>query len=517
MIDLSTCDINAVAKVVETFGRCNVALPKLLTNFATTEQNQGIPPRVKVLQQRSESTRGLAATTSMLKLAAGFAVLSAIGWAAVTIVGSFRKAEERSGLAHRISRGNLVVTVSEQGILESAENIEIKSKVRGRNTVLWIVDSGAFVKEGDELVRLDSFLIQEQIDERTKYANWSQSAADSSAASVARTKIAVSEYEQGRYYAEVMTLEKDVVVAQAALRNAGDRLRHVTVMADSGYISELEIEEKEFAVKQAELNLDLKKTQLEVLKNFTFKEQMQTLTGNRTSTEATHKANVERAMADTSRRDRAVEELPYCSIKADRSGLVIHPNAAKWEAAPIAEGTNVHKDQVLLLMPDLKQMQVKVGVHESTVKRVENGQKARVTLADGTLDGVVSDVASITKPAGWWTGDQVRYDTLVSLPAEAGLLPGMSAEVEITVAEHENVLLIPVAAVVDRDDGSFCWVQAPSGPVRKRIRIGDSNEIFSIVEEGLQSGDIVLLNPSAHEQPVAEAVGDEGPRDAETK
>ena len=238
---------------------------------------------------------------------------------------------------------------------------------------------------------------------------------------------------------------------------------------------------------------------------FTFKEQMQTLTGNMTSIEANHKANVERAMADASRRDRAVEELQHCVIRADRSGLVIHPSAAKWESAPIAEGTNVHKDQVLLLMPDLQQMQVKIGVHESRVKRVKNGQKVKVTLADGILDGVVSDVASITKPAGWWTGNQVRYDTLVALPPQPSLRPGMSADVLITVAEHQDVLLIPVAAVVELDDQSFCWVQAisgpdPSKPVRKQIRIGDSNEIFSVVEEGLREGDIVMLNPAAYEQ-----------------
>ena len=445
------------------------------------------------------------ATRSLLKWGVGLIAVCVLGCTAITLAGNFKQTDAQGGLTHQISRGNLIVTVEEQGILESAENIEIKSKVRGRNAVLWIIESGTFVKEGDELVRLDSFFIQEQIDERTKYSNWSQSAADGSAANVARSEIAISEYEQGRYHSEVMALEKDVVVAEATVRNAIDKLQHVTVMAKSGYTNELEIEAQDFVVKQAKLNLSLKQTELEVLKKFTFKEQMQTLNGNLTSAEARHKANVERAMADASRRDRAVEELQHCVIKADRSGLVIHPNAAKWETGPIAEGTNVYKNQVLLLMPDLQQMQVKIGVHESSVKRVKTGQKAKVTLTDGILDGVVSDVASITKPAGWWTGNQVRYDTLVTLPSQPNLRPGMSAEVLITVAEHQNVLLIPVAAVVEQDERFFCWVQtAPKDkftkPVRKEIQIGDSNEVFSVVEDGLLEGDFVLLNPAAHEQ-----------------
>ena len=425
-------------------------------------------------------------------------------WALVAWAGTLTNDETRVGLTHRISRGDLIVTIDEQGILESEENFEIKSRTRGQNAVLWIIDSGSFVKEGDELVRLDSLFIQEQVDERTKYANWSQSGADHSAARLARAKLAVDEYDQGRFRTEVMSLEKDIAIAKSALQNALDRLKHSSVMASSGFVSRLEIEERKFARDQAVLDLRLKETQLEVLQNFTYKEQLQTLKGELTATEATHQANVERAMADASRRDRAVEELQYCVIWADRDGLVIHPNAAKWETAPIAEGTNVHKDQVLLLMPDLEKMRVKLGVHESLVKRVKDGQEAEVTLTDGVLEGSVSEVASIAKPAGWWTGNQVRYDTYVSLPPREGLRPGMSAEVEIKVAEYENVLLIPVAAVVETENGSFCWVTSPQGVRRRRITLGDSNDIFTIVTDGVSEGDEVLLNPAALEQPSVE-------------
>ena len=126
------------------------------------------------------------------------------------------QAEAPKGMTHRVTRGELVVTVVEEGIVESAENIEIKSKVRGRNTVLWIIESGSFVEKGDELVRLDGFFIQEQIDERSKYSNWSQSAADRSAARLAAAKLTVSEYGEGRYRAEVMA-----AASLAAERSAG--------------------------------------------------------------------------------------------------------------------------------------------------------------------------------------------------------------------------------------------------------------------------------------------------------
>lgn len=480
-----------------------MAIDDPLTTNTSTKRERVDPPALA-----SDVRAHSLALRASMKLLVAIAVFASLAWP-ITRLGSafFSNDETRVGLAHRISRGDLIVTIYEQGILESEENFEIKSKVRGRNAVLWIVDSGSFVRKGDELVRLDSLFIQEQVDERTKYSNWSQSAADHSAARLARAKLAVDEYDQGRFRTEVMSLEKDIAVAKSALQNARDRLKHSSVMASSGFVSELEVEERKFARDQAVLDLKLKETRLEVLKGFTYKEQLQTLQGELTSTAATHEANVERAMADASRRDRAVEELQYCVLRADRDGLVIHPNAAKWETAPIAEGTNVYKDQVLLLMPDLNKMRVKLGVHESLVKRVKVGQETEVTLTDGVLQGSVSEVASIAKPASWWTGNQVRYDTYVSLPPREGLRPGMSAEVEIKVAEYEDVLLIPVAAVVETESGSFCWVTSPQGARRQPITLGDSNDIFTIVLDGISEGDEVLLNPVPLEQPSAEDSG----------
>ncbi len=461
---------------------------------------------MNTLSNSSHTDAGPQPLARLLMLGAVLLPLLALVGAFVVWASGGGDADEPIGMTHRIARGSLVVSVSEQGLLESEENTEIKSMVRGRNAVLWIVDSGTFVEEGDELVRLDALFIQEQVDERTKYANWSQSAADRTAASVIRARLAVEEYEQGRYRAEVMSKEKDLAIAKSSLQNAKDRLQHATVMAGSGYISELDVEEKQFAVTQAELNLELLQTQLKVLQEFTYKEQLQTLKGELAAIEANHKANVERAMADNSRRDRAVEELDYCVIKAPKSGLVIHPSAAKWETAPIAEGTNVYKDQVLLLMPDLQKMQVRIGVHETSVKRVQPGQHVAVTMADDLLDGSVSEVASIAKPAGWWTGNQVRYDTLIRLPPTDGLRPGMSAEVDITIAEYKDVLLIPVAAVVEEKDGrTFCWRQNADGAQRIQIKLGDSDDVFYIVEEGLDEGDDVLLNPAAKETPAVES------------
>ena len=355
------------------------------------------------------------------------------------------------------------------------------------------------MKPGDELVRLDTLALEDAISERTKFAHLSRSGAERFRADVARAELAIPEYLEGRYRSQLMTLEKDLAIAESNLLTAQNMLRHAEMMAQRGYVSELEIEEGEFAVTQAELCVKAKKIDIDVLTNYTKKMELETLNGNLNAAKAKLAAEEEHAKMDAIRRDLAIEELQYCTVKAEKSGLVIYPSAAQWKNTPeIEEGATVHMDQVLLLMPDLSKMQVKVGIHESVIERIKPGLEAKVTLPDRTLDGKVHSVSSVTRPAGWWTGNVVKYDTIIELPSVGGLKPGMSAEVKVLIKRHVDVLTIPVTAVVETAKGDFCWVQTPQGFERRLLQLGDTDDTSLVVEGGLQEGDEVVINPLAY-------------------
>ena len=405
--------------------------------------------------------------------------------------------ENGSGQTHVVRRGDLILTVMEEGTLESSANTEIRCNVRGESVITWVVENGTYVEPGDELVRLDTLAIEDAINERTKYAHWSRSSAERSAADVVRSELAISEYLEGRYRTEYMTLEKDLTIAKSNQLTAQNLLAHAEIMAARGYVSALDVQEKTHARTHAELNVNVTKKRMEVLEQYTKAMELETLKGNLNAARARHAANVERAKMDAIRRDQAVEELGYCVMTAERSGLVIYPSAEKWKRAPeIEEGATVHKNQALLLMPNLDKMQVKIGIHESLIDRVKPGLDARITLPDRTLDGKITAVAEVTAPAGWWTGNVVKYDTIIELPAVSGLKPGMSADVEVTIDRHESVLTIPVNAVLQTAEGTFCWVQTIEGVNERRaLQLGDTDEEFVVVEAGLQEGDEVWLDP----------------------
>ena len=72
------------------------------------------------------------------------------------------------------------------------------------------------------------------------------------------------------------------------------------------------------------------------------------------------------------------------------------------------------------------------------------------------------------------------------------------------LAVHEDVLLLPVAAVVETEDGNYCWVSANGESVKRSVELGDSNDVFIEVLSGLAEGEEVVLNPAALVEEAAE-------------
>ncbi len=465
----------------------------------STEVLPEAPSRPETTTPRSRSHPQNAPGARRLRRALlAISLVAVFGIAAAFIPGALSTRKPVARMTHPVARGDLVVTVTEQGTLESSNNTEIKCKVRGYSTVIWVIEGGTVVKEGDELVRLDTKQIEDAISLQTTNAHTARATLERSKAEVAKAEIAIPAYLEGQYRSQLKSLERGLVIAEANLLTAKKMLAHSEKLFKRGYVTELEVEGNAFTVTQAELELKVRQTEIEVLNKYTKEMRLETLNGNLTAAKSKLEADTAGLAMDEGRRDRALEEFENCVMKAVRSGLVIYPSAAQWKDTPdIAEGATVRKDQVLLLMPDLSKMQVKVGIHESIVDRITPGLSARVTLPDRTLEGKVASVASVTRPAGWWTGNVVKYDTIIELPSVDGLKPGMSAEVEVIIDRFEDVLTIPVAAVLETVDGDFCWVNTTEGPTRRAVQLGSTDDSFIVVEGGLTEGDEVVLNPLA--------------------
>ncbi len=430
-------------------------------------------------------------------IAVGFVGLFAV--VAPLVSSSLTSDEVTIQLTHQITRGDLSVMVTENGTVESSNNKEIKCFVKGGSTVLWVIETGTIVKPGDELVRLDTSLIEENITQQQiayERAVANQIIAQSEV-DVAKTNI--EEYEKGTYLEERAAIEKEIFDAEQLVKKAQLTYESAVRMASKGTFKSLQLESEQFAVESARKALQLKKQQLETLDKFKRKKTMQGLESALAAAEARYAAEEASLKLEKDRLDRDKEQLKNCVITADAEGMVIFPSAAEWKETPdIEEGARVREQQTLLMIPDVSKMQVKVGIHESKVDQLEIGMPAKVHLQDLTLDGEVDQIAEVTRPAGWWTGNMVKYDTIIKLQPTPGLKPGMSAVVDVVLAKHKDVLKIPVAAILESDQGFVCWVTSKQGIGRRAIELGGSDDEFAVVSAGLAEGDEVILNPLAY-------------------
>ena len=95
------------------------------------------------------------------------------------------------------------------------------------------------------------------------------------------------------------------------------------------------------------------------------------------------------------------------------------------------------------------------------------------------------------------SSDTKVYETFVTIDQEVERLkPGMTAVVEIHVDRLENVLCVPVQAIVQEEQQTWCYVDQDGLVQRRDLTLGRTNDTFVEVRKGLVENDLVVLNPS---------------------
>lgn len=167
-------------------------------------------------------------------------------------------------------------------------------------------------------------------------------------------------------------------------------------------------------------------------------------------------------------------------------------------------------------------MLVKVKVHEATIKKVKVGQTATFqidALPNRTLHGKVLKIGTLPLSDQYGIGSGVKlYETEISiddLPADAGLKPGMTAEAKILINVIANARTVPVQAVAEYEGSSIVYVVGSSGIERKVVTVGDSNDQFIQITDGLDAGDLVALDARVRAASELKAAGPQSAKPAE--
>lgn len=140
---------------------------------------------------------------------------------------------------------------------------------------------------------------------------------------------------------------------------------------------------------------------------------------------------------------------------------------------------------------------VDTSVAEIDVSKVKTGQKATVTL-NALPDKPVQATVSSINLTPTTSGSVVSYGAQLTLTSPPdGLRPGQSASVVITVAEAQNALSVPAAAVQTVGSNSIVTVQENGQNVPRQVQIGIRGESTVQITSGLTEGENVVLTATA--------------------
>lgn len=421
-------------------------------------------------------------------------------------------------LTHTVRAERLLITVNEDGNLESASNVDVRCRIAGSGTtILWIVEDGKQVQAGEEIVRLDTAAIEEQLNAQKIVYERALSTKTQAEADVAAANIALKEYAQGTVIKELQDAEALITIALENLRSAENLLKHTERMVRKGFATPQQLETDKFSVKRAKLELASAETAKMVLETFTKAKTIKGLEAVRDAADAHKRAEQAAFDLEKVRLERLQEQLQYGVITAPQSGMIVYANSTSRRSTEvqIEEGAMVREQQVIVRIPDLSTMQAKVTVHETKVDQLSPGMLATVTIQGRKLEGEVISVANQPEPGSWMSGNVKTYAAVVKINGEsAGLKPGMTAQVEILVDDLVDVLTVPVVAVVEQRGNFFAWVDTPQGPQRRPLVLGATNDKVIEVKDGLKLGDKVLLNPRAY-VPEAREEGSGSKKDGE--
>lgn len=171
----------------------------------------------------------------------------------------------------------------------------------------------------------------------------------------------------------------------------------------------------------------------------------------------------------------------YSIIKSPVSGVVVDRvvDVGQTVAASLQTPT------LFKIAQDLSKMQIDTSFAEADIGRIQVGQIAKFNVdafPNKNLEGMVKQIR--LNPTN--TANVVTYDIVISVDnPEQILLPGMTAYVNITFAKHENVLLVPNAALRYR----------PKNEESKMVskKENKKNENFKTESDGLAWGKLYVL------------------------
>ena len=381
-------------------------------------------------------------------------VFVAVIFGAVRVVMGKARAVDPASLA-RVSRGDVAKSVVATGKVQPILQVEVKSKASGIVTNL-SADINDRVHKGQLLAQLDQQEILDQVAAQKATLAAAESNSRAAQAAIALDKVNAEAPDLPMYkhtYERARQMQADGVVSAQALDDAQQKYV-VSVNTRDRAVSQITVDTAKLHQAQAQ---------------------------------------VEQAQASLKQLE---EQLSYTNITAPMDGVVLSRDVEKGDAVSSILVLGSTATQIMTV-GDTHQVYVQGKVDEADIGKVFLGQPARIkveSFKDKTFVGKVTRIA----PLGVEKDNVTTFEVRVSIDNPGGeLKANMTANAEILLDEHKNVLTVPEQAV-KYDQNRKATIDIPdakdkTGRRTVAVETGLSDGTKIEVVSGLKDGDQVIL------------------------
>jgi len=390
-----------------------------------------------------------------------YVIVLAIVVVAVVIYSSTRK-EKTVDITVKVEQGKFDVIVSTTGELQALNSVDIRGpedlrEARVHNVkIVDLIPEGTVVKMGDYVSTLD----------RTEATSSLQNMED----------------QIERDEASLRQTQLDTTMSLRDYRNQIKDLEYA--MEEREIVLEQSKFEPPATIRQAEMNLDKARRAYEqAVANYDLKKEQ--------AAAAMVKAEIA-LKRQVDQKNQLLRVLDQFVITAPQDGMVIYKK--EWGGAKRKVGSQVSAwDPVVATLPDLTKMISRTYVNEIDISKIKPFQTVTIgvdAFPERQYTGVVTEVANIGEQLP--NSDAKVFEVVVLLnESDTTLRPAMTSVNKILTNTYDSVVYIPLETVHSTD--SMSYVIKVNKKTRQIVDLGEANENFIIVNEGVEPGEELYL------------------------
>src|SRR6059058_6210728 len=347
----------------------------------------------------------------------------------------------------RVERGPLTAVVAANGTLNSVVRVQVGTQVSGQIQKL-LVDFNSVVRKDQVIAQIDPEIFEAKVSQARADVESTQATVVTQEAQVERARADIENARAAHAEAKAQTAK-----AQVAVLDTKRDLDRKTELFARQLIAKSDLDTSQAAHDSAVAQLDSARAHEQALESA-----IQSAIAQLRVAEAmlvSARAQVEQKDAGLK---QAQVDLDHTTIRAPVQGVVVSRQVDVGQTV----AASLQAPVLFTIAQDLTKMQVETSVDEADIGRIKLDDRATFTVdafPGETFEGTVTQI----RKAGQIVQNVVTYTVVVAVDNPAGkLLPGMTANVKLVVAEKPSVLKVPNAALRFRPAGVDA--AGPSGP-----------------------------------------------------